>query len=32
VIECRDRNDAIAVAGGIPASPGLRVEIRAIPD
>ena len=32
VIECGDRNDAIAIAGRIPASPGLRVEIRAIPD
>jgi len=32
VIECVDRDDAIAVAGQIPGSPGLRVEIRAIPD
>ena len=32
VIDCRDRDDAIAVAGRIPASPGLQVELRAIPD
>ncbi|HEY3164758.1 MAG TPA: YciI family protein [Candidatus Limnocylindrales bacterium] len=32
VVECRDRDDALEVARGIPASPGLVVEIRAIPD
>jgi hypothetical protein len=32
LIDCRDRDDAIAVANRIPASPGLQVEIRAIPD
>jgi hypothetical protein len=32
VIECADRDDAIAVARSIPSSPGLQVEIRAIPD
>jgi hypothetical protein len=32
LIDCRDRDDAIALAQEIPASPGLVVEIRAIPD
>ena len=32
VIDCRDLDDAVELAGRIPASPGLRVEIRAIPD
>ena len=32
LIECADRADAIAVAERIPASPGLQVEIRPIPD
>ena len=32
VIECADRDDAVGVARGIPASPGLVVEIRPIPD
>ena len=32
IVECRDRDDALEVARGIPASPGLVVEIRAIPD
>ena len=32
LIECSDREYAIAIAGRIPASPGLQVEIRAIPD
>jgi len=30
--DCADRDDAIAVACAIPGSPGLQVEIRAIPD
>jgi hypothetical protein len=32
LIECTDRADAIAVAREIPASPGLQVEVRPIPD
>jgi hypothetical protein len=32
VIDCVDGADAIAVAGDIPASPGLVVEVRTIPD
>jgi hypothetical protein len=32
VIDCADRDDAVAVAGRIPRSPGLTVEVRAIPD
>ena len=32
LIDCSDRDDAIAVASRIPASPGLQVEIRAIPE
>ena len=32
LIDCRDGADAAAVARRIPASPGLTVEIRAIPD
>ena len=32
LIDCRDLDDAVELAGRIPASPGLRVEIRAIPD
>jgi hypothetical protein len=32
VVDCVDRDDAIAVARAIPARPGLQVEIRAIPD
>ena len=32
LIACADREDAVAVARRIPASPGLQVEIRAIPD
>lgn len=31
VIDCRDENDAVALAREIPASPGLVVEVRAIP-
>jgi hypothetical protein len=31
LVDCVDREDAIAVAGAIPGSPGLQVEIRAIP-
>jgi hypothetical protein len=31
LIDCRDRDEAVALALRIPASPGLRVEIRAIP-
>jgi hypothetical protein len=32
LIECRDDPDATAVAARIPSSPGLVVEIRAIPE
>jgi hypothetical protein len=32
VIDCADRDDAVAVAREIPTSPGLQVEIRTIPD
>jgi hypothetical protein len=32
LIDCRDRDDAIALARDIPASPGLVVEVRPIPD
>ena len=32
LIDCSDRDDAITVASRIPASPGLQVEIRAIPE
>ncbi len=32
LIECADRDDAVKVAHGIPASPGLQIEIRAIPE
>lgn len=32
LVDCRDRQDAIDVARRIPASPGLVIEIRAIPD
>ena len=32
LVECADRDDAVAVARRIPASPGLQVEIRLIPD
>ena len=32
VIDCRDRDEAVALAREIPASPGLVVEIRPIPD
>ena len=32
VIECRDGADATAVAGRIPSSPGLTIEIREIPE
>jgi hypothetical protein len=32
VIECQDGDDAVALARDIPASPGLVVEIRPIPD
>ena len=32
LIECRDGDDAAAVAARIPASPGLAVEIREIPE
>ena len=32
IVDCVDRDDAIAVARAIPGSPGLQVEIRAIPD
>jgi hypothetical protein len=31
LIDCRDRDDAIALARDIPASPGLVVEVRPIP-
>jgi hypothetical protein len=31
VIDCRDRDEAVALAREIPASPGLVVEIRPIP-
>jgi hypothetical protein len=32
IVDCADRDDAIRVARSIPGSPGLEVEIRAIPD
>jgi hypothetical protein len=32
LIECRDDQDATAVAARIPSSPGLAVEVRAIPE
>ena len=32
LIACRDRDEAVALAREIPASPGLVVEIRAIPE
>ena len=32
LMDCTDRDDAVAIAGRIPASPGLQVEIRALPD
>ena len=32
LIDCADRDDAISIAERIPASPGLLVEIRPIPD
>ena len=32
IVDCADRDDALEVARGIPASPGLVVEIRAIPE
>ena len=32
LIECRDADDAAAVAARIPASPGLTIEIREIPE
>jgi hypothetical protein len=32
IVECADRDDAIAVARQIPGSPGLAIEIRSIPD
>jgi hypothetical protein len=32
VIECADLDDATAIAARVPASPGLAVEIREIPD
>ena len=32
LIDCRDSEDAAAVAARIPASPGLTVEIREIPE
>jgi hypothetical protein len=32
LIECSGRADAIEIAGQVPDSPGLQVEIRAIPD
>ena len=32
LIDCADRDDAVAVARLIPSSPGLTIEIRAIPD
>jgi hypothetical protein len=32
LIECRDDADAVAVAAGIPSSPGLMIEIRTIPE
>ena len=32
LIDCADRDDAVALAARIPASPGLVVEIREIPE
>ena len=32
IIDCRDRDDAIALARRIPASPGLQVEVRPLSD
>jgi hypothetical protein len=32
LIDCRDREEAVELAGRIPASPGLVVEVRPIPD
>ena len=32
LIDCRDTEDAAAVAARIPASPGLAIEIRPIPE
>ena len=32
LIDCRDRDEAVELAREIPASPGLIVEIRSIPD
>ncbi len=32
LIDCADRDDAIAVGADVPDSPGLVVEIRTIPD
>ncbi|HEX5823648.1 MAG TPA: YciI family protein [Candidatus Limnocylindrales bacterium] len=32
VIDCRDDDDATAVAARVPSSPGLTIEIRAIPE
>ena len=32
LIDCRDRDEAVEIARQIPASPGLVVEVRAIPD
>ncbi len=32
LIDCADRDDAVAVARAIPNSPGLTVEVRPIPE
>ena len=32
IVDCADRDDAIAIARTIPGSPGLQIEVRAIPD
>ena len=32
LVDCRDRDEAVALAREMPVSPGLVVEIRAIPD
>ena len=32
LIDCRDADEAVELAGRIPASPGLVVEVRAVPE
>ena len=32
LVECRDRDEAIELARGVPVSPGLAVEVRALAD